>query len=213
MRVFHNYNANTLHEKHCNGKIRNKELVASRKDDNINPYFSNDLNVKYLICTDQMYKFKPTEYYVVYNFETMEESLDNNIETTEIEREDDETAYSSSSSQPPSSSSSTTEGTTKVSNIILLSAAWTAKIRSGIKTGYFDRRDGPDFIIKWLESLIEVAGEVTKYNMFDCINYVTENIPNFVPVLGFNSDRIDMNFIIDILHNPPIGIFNSLLLI
>jgi hypothetical protein len=32
---------------------------------------------------------------------------------------------------------------------------------------------------------------------------MTENIPNFVPVLGFNSARFDMNFIIDILHNPP----------
>jgi hypothetical protein len=51
--------------------------------------------------------------------------------------------------------------------------------------------------------LIEVAGEVTKDNMYDCINYTTENIPNFVPVLGFNSARFDMNIIIDILHNPP----------
>jgi hypothetical protein len=39
--------------------------------------------------------------------------------------------------------------------------------------------------------------------MYDCIDYTTENIPNFVPVLGFNSARFDMNFIIDILHNPP----------
>jgi hypothetical protein len=39
--------------------------------------------------------------------------------------------------------------------------------------------------------------------MYDCIDYTTENIPNFVPVLGFNSQRFDMNFIIDILHNPP----------
>jgi hypothetical protein len=51
--------------------------------------------------------------------------------------------------------------------------------------------------------LIEIAGEVTKDNMYDCINYTTENITNFVPVLGFNSTRFDMNFIIDILHNPP----------
>jgi hypothetical protein len=53
-----------------------------------------------------------------------------------------------------------------------------------------------------LESLIEVAGEVSKDNMYDCINYTIENIPIFVPVLGFNSPRFDMNFIIDILHNP-----------
>jgi hypothetical protein len=51
--------------------------------------------------------------------------------------------------------------------------------------------------------------------MYDCINYTIEYIPYFVLVLGFNSTRFDMNFIIDILHNPPhwyieiiIGYFN-----
>jgi hypothetical protein len=148
-----------------------------------------------------MDKFKPTEYYIVYDFETMEEPLNKNVETTTIEREDDDSS-SSSLSQPSSSSSSPTKGTTKISNIILLSTGWTAKTKSGIITGYFDRRDGEDFIIKWLQSLVEVTGEVSKDNMYDCINYTTENIPNFVPVLGFNSARFDINFIIDILHNP-----------
>jgi hypothetical protein len=135
----------------------------------------------------------------------MEESINNNNENITIEREDDDSS-SSSLSQPSSTSSSSSspeKGTTKISNIILLSAAWAAKTKSGVKTGYFDRRDGEDFIIKWLQSLIEVAGEVSKDNMYDCIDYTTENIPNFVPVLGFNSARFDMNFIIDILHNPP----------
>jgi hypothetical protein len=92
--------------------------------------------------------FKPTEYYIVYDFETMEEPLNNNIETTEIEREDDDTSSSSSLPQPPSSSSSTTKGTKKISNIILLSAAWFVKTKSEIKTGYFDCGDEEDFIIK-----------------------------------------------------------------
>jgi hypothetical protein len=39
--------------------------------------------------------------------------------------------------------------------------------------------------------------------MYDCIKYKTGNIPNFVPVLVFNSARFEMNFINDILHNPP----------
>jgi hypothetical protein len=56
---------------------------------------------------------------------------------------------------------------------------------------------------KQLKSLVEVVGEVTKDNMYDCINYTIENIPNFVPVLSFNSARFDMNLIIHILHNPP----------
>jgi hypothetical protein len=149
-----------------------------------------------------MDKFKPTEYYIVYDFETMEEPLNNNDENIMIEREDDDSS-SSSLSQPSSNPSSPTKITTKISHVVLFSAAWAAKTKSGIKTAYFDRRDGDDFIIKWLKSLVEVAGEVSKDNMYDFINYMTENIPNFVPVLGFNSARFDINFIIDILHNPP----------
>jgi hypothetical protein len=121
MRVFHNSNAYNRRENFCNGKIKNKEFVASRKDDNIDTNFSDDPNVKYLTCTDQMDMFKLTEYYIVYDFETMKESLNNNVEITTIEREEDDTS-SSSSSQPSSSSSSPTKGTTKISNIILLSA-------------------------------------------------------------------------------------------
>jgi hypothetical protein len=66
-----------------------------------------------------------------------------------------------------------------------------------------DSQDGDDFIIKWLKSFVEVVDEICKDNMYECINYTTENKPNFVPVLGFNSAMFDMNFIIDILHNPP----------
>jgi hypothetical protein len=66
MRVFHNYHAYNTHEKHCSGIGKSKQLIASHKDDNIDPYFSGDPNVKYLTCTDQMDKFKPTEYYIVY---------------------------------------------------------------------------------------------------------------------------------------------------
>jgi hypothetical protein len=175
---------------------KNKELITSRKDDNINPYFSNDSNVKYLTCTDQMDMFKPTEYYIVYDLETIEESLDNNFENITIDREDDDSS-SSSLSQPSSSSSSSSspaKSTTKISHVDLLSAAWATKTKSGIKTGYFDRRDGDDFIIKWLQSSVEVADDVRKDNMYECINYTTENIHNFVPLLDFNSARFDMNF-------------------
>jgi hypothetical protein len=105
MRVFHNYNAYNSHEKHCSGMTKNKQLIASRKDDNIDPYLTGDPHVKYLTCTDQMDKFKPTEYYIVYDFETMEEPLNNNDENITIERDDDDSS-SSSLSQPSSSSSS-----------------------------------------------------------------------------------------------------------
>jgi hypothetical protein len=72
MRVFHNPNAFQRHIRSCGRKIKDKQLTISRTEDTINPYFTKDPNVKNLSCTDQMEKFKPTEYYIVYDFETME---------------------------------------------------------------------------------------------------------------------------------------------
>jgi glycerophosphoryl diester phosphodiesterase len=95
MRVFHNYNAYTSHKRHCTDMTKDKQLFVSHKDDNIDPYFSNDPNVKYLTYTDQMDKFKPTEYYIVNDFETMEEFLNNNNENIIIDREDDDSSSSS----------------------------------------------------------------------------------------------------------------------
>jgi hypothetical protein len=64
-------------------------------------------------------------------------------------------------------------------------------------------RDGEDFIVKWLKSLIEVAVEVERDNRYDCIDYNMNKIMNYVTVLGYNSARFDMNFLINILHDPP----------
>jgi hypothetical protein len=46
MRVFHNYNAYTSHEKHCTAMTKDKQLVVSHKDDVIDPYFTGDPHVK-----------------------------------------------------------------------------------------------------------------------------------------------------------------------
>jgi hypothetical protein len=37
MRVFHNYNAYTAHERHCTGMAKSKQLIVSPKEDNIDP--------------------------------------------------------------------------------------------------------------------------------------------------------------------------------
>jgi hypothetical protein len=65
-----------------------------------------------------MEKFKLTEYYMVYDFETMEELIDNKKEDITIELEDESSSLSSSSSSTP------TKSTEKISHIFLLSAAW-----------------------------------------------------------------------------------------
>jgi hypothetical protein len=135
---------------------KNKQLVVSRKDDNIDPYSTRDLNVKYLTCTDQMHKFKPTEYYIVYYFETMENPLDYKNKDSFIAKEDGDN--SSSSLSKSSSSSSPTQSTSKISNIYFSALySMSVKTKSGMKTAYLDRRDDYDFIIKLLQSLVEVA--------------------------------------------------------
>jgi hypothetical protein len=55
----------------------------------IDAYFTSVPSVKSLAFTDQMNKIKPTEYYIVYDFETMEEALNNNNKNITIDREDD----------------------------------------------------------------------------------------------------------------------------
>jgi hypothetical protein len=71
MRVFHNPNAFKLHIHSCGGKIKDTQLIVFPTEDIIDPYFTEHSNVKYLTCTDQMDKFKPIEYYIVYDFENM----------------------------------------------------------------------------------------------------------------------------------------------
>jgi hypothetical protein len=97
MSVFHNPNEFKRHTRSCGGKIKDKELTVSRTEDIIDPYFTGDPNVKYLTCTDQMDKFKPTEYFIVYDFETMEELTDNKKEDTTIELENNSSSSSNSS--------------------------------------------------------------------------------------------------------------------
>jgi hypothetical protein len=87
--------------------------------------------------------------------------------------------------------------------MILLSPAWCAKIESRMRVGYYDKRDGEDFIVKWLNTLIEVAVEVERDNSYHCIDYNMNKIMNYLPVLRYSSSRFDMNFLINILHKSP----------
>jgi hypothetical protein len=63
-----------------------------------------------------------------------------------LTREDNDA--SSSSLSQYSSNSRFTKGTTKISHVVLLSAAWAAKINKGIKPAYFKHRNSDNFIIK-----------------------------------------------------------------
>jgi hypothetical protein len=131
----------------------------------------------------------------------MEEIIgDDDEQNTHIDVED---SKESSSSSRSSSDITKKKCADKISHITLLSAAWRAKTKSGTKVGYYDLRDGEDFIVKWLRSLMEVAVEVERDNRYKCIDYSVNKIMNYVSVLGYNSSKFDMNFLINILHNPP----------
>jgi hypothetical protein len=198
--VYHLKHAYNKHYKDCDGKVKDKQLQLLHDDKIINPYFTQNPVVKYLYCTDQIELFRPTEYYIVYDFETMEEIIeDDDEQNTHIDVEDSKESSSSSSSSDITKKKSTD----KISHITLLSATWCAKTKSGTKFGYYDLRDGEDFIVKWLRSLMDVAVEVERDNRYDCIDYSVNKIMNYVPVLGYNSSKFDMNFLINILHYPP----------
>jgi hypothetical protein len=72
--------------------------------------------------------------------------------------------------------------------------AWCAKLKSRTNVGYYDESVGEDFMVKYLKSLIDVLAKVD-YNMNKIINYVQ--------MFGYNSSTFDINFLINILHNPP----------
>jgi hypothetical protein len=63
--------------------------------------------------------------------------------------------------------------------------------------------DEEDFRVKLLKLLIEVTGKVECDNRYDCIDYNINTIMNYVLILGYNSSKFNMNFLINILHNPP----------
>jgi hypothetical protein len=158
--VYHLKHAYNKHYREYDGK--DKQLQVLHDDKIINPYFVQNPVVKYLYCTNQIELFRPTEYYIVYDFETMEEIIgDDEEQNTHIDVEDSKESSSSSSS---SSDITKKKSTDKISHITLLSAVWCAKTKSEMKVGYYDLRDGENFIVKWLRSLMDVAVEVEDDN-------------------------------------------------
>jgi hypothetical protein len=177
--IFHNYHYYKEHESKCNGKKREKKLLVSRNPQIIHPNLMNNPILKYLTITNQLQKFKPTLYYITYDFETMEEN------TSVISNVEEE------------------ENTKTLSLIHPLSVSSCAKTAKGNIIRYFDIRDGDDFINQWLEVLFQDAIEVAEDNAYEDIDYSLEKIPNDVPVLGYNSSRFDLNFLLTYLHQPP----------
>jgi hypothetical protein len=93
--------------------------------------------VKYLYCTDQIELFRPTEYYIAYDFKTMEEIIgEDDEQNMHIDIEYSERFSSSSSSCDTKNDFVNKKSTDKISQITPLSAAWCVKMKSGMNIGY-----------------------------------------------------------------------------
>jgi hypothetical protein len=74
-RLFHLKHVYNKYYLECDSKVKDKQLQVLRDNKIINPYFIQNPVVKYLHCRDQLELFKPTQYYIVYEFEMMEEII------------------------------------------------------------------------------------------------------------------------------------------
>jgi hypothetical protein len=74
-------------------------VLVLHDDRIINQYFTQNKEAKYLYCTNQLELFSLTQYYIVYHFETMEETIsEDHKQNTHIYVEEGEESSSSSSS-------------------------------------------------------------------------------------------------------------------
>jgi hypothetical protein len=163
------------HLKECDGKIhKEKKLIVQKDNYPYIPHISQNPTYKYLLAHERENEFKPRQYYITFDFETMEK------------------LYTKSFGKNNAS---------KILSIVEpLSIAACVKTKNYVKTIYKDIRDGKDFITQWMEIIFEEAEQVMKDNAYE-----DPNIPfdNFVPVIGFNSGRFDLNLLLKYLHNPP----------
>lgn len=176
---------NKSFEKHvsvCDGSPLKKKC---RLDLISQPYVPHIMkNNLYRYCLAKNIEYVPVRYYITFDFETMEQKLNEKI----------------------------SDCTTVNSRLIPLSVASTIKSKSGIKTIYYDVRDGKDFIHKWLLSLFDEAYSMREDNLIpgvpvelqteQGINKSQESFPTYViTVLGFNSARFDLNILFSELRS------------
>ncbi|KAA6368923.1 MAG: hypothetical protein EZS28_035550, partial [Streblomastix strix] len=143
---------------------KGKQVMLSGNQIPFAPHITGNKTYEYFWSRQELQNFKPTKYYITYDFETMEEQI-NKYFGKSVNKDDDICNSFQNSALVP------------------LSVASTIKSKKGIKTIYFDVRSNnndQNFIEQWLEALFEEANQVKADNMYDDID-VPYDIP--VPVL------------------------------
>ncbi|KAA6351201.1 MAG: hypothetical protein EZS28_051851, partial [Streblomastix strix] len=145
-------------------------------------------------------QFKPTQYYITYDFETVERKV-NTYFGKPINKEDKSIRNSQwISVLEPLSVASTIklkwrdqyDGNDSYKKIA------TPHGSAALKTIYFDIRQGDDFITQWIDQIFKEAKQVS----ID-IKYDDQDIPykQNVSIIGFNSSRFDQALFTKYLHN------------
>ena len=132
-------------------------------------------NPVYAYCLAHNIEYQPIRYYITYDFETVEESCERSISNA------------------------------TVINSILhpLSVASTIKSKKGIRTIYYDLRDGDDFITKWISQLFIEADKMKEDNLIKGVPLEKQLKDNkyVITILGYNSSRFDINILLKHLES------------
>ena len=168
VRGINNHKRFEKHVNKCDGKFK-KNFIAEKQSLPYCPHIL--LNPVYEYCLAHNLKFQPQQYYMTYDFETMENVINETV----------------------------TKSTTINSRLVPLSVSCCIKYSSGTLTKHFDARD-KDFIIHWIEYMFNQAhliinDKVNFYKQMLNIEDPKEIVHDIqtVTVFGFNSSRFDSN--------------------
>uniref|UniRef100_UPI0025A4E867 hypothetical protein n=1 Tax=Bacteroides acidifaciens TaxID=85831 RepID=UPI0025A4E867 len=117
------------HVKHCDGVFK-KNFIPNKEPLPFCPHILNNPVYEYCLAYDL--EWKPNIYYMTYDFETMEQSVNKSI----------------------------SDSTVINSRLIPLSVASCVKLSSGLITKHFSLRDSEEFIPEWISWLFEQSMEV-----------------------------------------------------
>ncbi|KAA6388583.1 MAG: hypothetical protein EZS28_015890 [Streblomastix strix] len=130
------------------------------------PHIVQNKTYIYLLAHGREQEFKPTQYYITYDLETVEKIVNK--------------SFGKSSKQ--------------ISELIPLKVASTTKNKTGVKTIYYDLPNGDDFLKQWLQNLFNEAVIVQQNNQYRTLTSVIDKAMQYnidVPEIGFNSSKFE----------------------
>ena len=155
------------HVKHCDGEFK-RQFIPVKEPLPYCPHILNNPVYEYCLAYDL--EWKPTIYYMTYDFETMEEHIDQTVG----------------------------KSTTINSRLIPISVASCVKSAKATITKSFSLRTSSTFISDWIEWLFEQSLIIYEDKLaYSCVPPNIDPNINTITVFGFNSSRFDSNLFIN----------------